>query len=79
MWRSERRSTQCSGSHEVPHVHHQGVGYQTSGARLLRDDVSISWGAALAAIGGSGGMRGTTPGSDPRFAYALIAMLAGRA
>jgi hypothetical protein len=38
---------------------------------------AISWGAALAAIGGSGGMRGTTPGSDPRFAYALIGMLAG--
>jgi uncharacterized protein len=38
---------------------------------------AISWGAAFAAIGGSGGMRGTTPGSDPRFAYALIAMLAG--
>jgi CAAX protease family protein len=38
---------------------------------------AISWGAALAAIGGSGGMRGTTPASDPRFAYALIAMLAG--
>jgi membrane protease YdiL (CAAX protease family) len=38
---------------------------------------AISWGAALAAIGGSGGMRGTTPGSDPQFAYALIAMLAG--
>jgi membrane protease YdiL (CAAX protease family) len=38
---------------------------------------AISWGAALAAIGGSGGMRGTTPGSGPRFVYALIAMLAG--
>ena len=38
---------------------------------------AISWGAALAAIGGSGGMRGTTPGSDPRFIYALMAMLAG--
>jgi membrane protease YdiL (CAAX protease family) len=37
----------------------------------------ISWGGALLAIGGSGGMRGTTPGSDPRFVYALIAMLAG--
>jgi membrane protease YdiL (CAAX protease family) len=37
----------------------------------------ISWGGALLAIGGSGGMRGTTPASDPRFAYALIAMLAG--
>jgi membrane protease YdiL (CAAX protease family) len=38
---------------------------------------AISWGAALAAIGGSGGMRGTTPGSDARFVYALMAMLAG--
>src|SRR5262245_26894515 len=38
---------------------------------------AISWGAALAAIGGSGGMRGTTPASDPRFVYALIGMLAG--
>jgi uncharacterized protein len=37
----------------------------------------ISWGAALVAIGGSGGMAGTTPESDPRFVYALIAMLAG--
>jgi len=37
----------------------------------------ISWGGALLTIGGSGAMRGTTPGSDPRFAYALIAMLAG--
>jgi uncharacterized protein len=38
---------------------------------------AISWGTALCAIGSSGGMRGTTPGSDPRFAYALIGMLAG--
>jgi membrane protease YdiL (CAAX protease family) len=38
---------------------------------------AISWGGALLAIGGGGGMRGTTPASDPRFAYALIAMLAG--
>jgi membrane protease YdiL (CAAX protease family) len=37
----------------------------------------ISWGGALLAIGGSGGMRGTTPTSDPRFVYALMAMLAG--
>jgi uncharacterized protein len=37
----------------------------------------ISWGGALLAIGGSEGMRGTTPGSDPRFAYVLTAMLAG--
>jgi membrane protease YdiL (CAAX protease family) len=37
----------------------------------------ISWGGALLAIGGSGAMRGTTPTSDARFAYALIAMLAG--
>ena len=28
---------------------------------------AISWGGALMAIGGSGGMRGTTPTSDPRF------------
>ena len=38
---------------------------------------AISWGGALVAIGGSGGMGGTTPTSDPRFVYALIAMLAG--
>lgn len=38
---------------------------------------AISWGAAFIAIGGTGGMQGTTPASDPRFAYALIAMLAG--
>ena len=38
---------------------------------------AISWGGALIAVGGSGGMQGTTPGSDPRFAYAVIAMLAG--
>jgi CAAX protease family protein len=38
---------------------------------------AISWGSALVAVGASGGMQGTTPGSDPRFAYALIAMLAG--
>ena len=38
---------------------------------------AISWSGALVAIGGSGPMRGTTPASDPRFVYALIAMLAG--
>lgn len=37
----------------------------------------LSWGGALLAIGESGGMRGTTPTSDPRFVYALMAMLAG--
>jgi membrane protease YdiL (CAAX protease family) len=37
----------------------------------------ISWSGALLAIGSAGGMRGTTPGSDPRFAYAVMAMLAG--
>jgi len=37
----------------------------------------ISWGGALVAFGSLAGMRGTTPGSDPRFPYALIAMLAG--
>jgi uncharacterized protein len=38
---------------------------------------AISWGGGLVAIDGAGGMRGTTPASDPRFVYALIAMLAG--
>jgi membrane protease YdiL (CAAX protease family) len=38
---------------------------------------AISWGAVLIAVGGAGGMHGTTPASDPRFAYALAAMLAG--
>ena len=38
---------------------------------------AISWGGALIAIGGSGSMAGTTPGSDPRFAYALMGMLVG--
>ena len=34
---------------------------------------AISWGGALMAIGGSGRMAGTTPTSDPRFVYALLA------
>jgi CAAX protease family protein len=38
---------------------------------------AMSWGTAFIAVGGSGGMQGTTPGSDPRFVYALVAMLAG--
>lgn len=38
---------------------------------------TISWGGALLAVGGAGGMQGTTPASDPRFKYALLAMLAG--
>jgi uncharacterized protein len=38
---------------------------------------AISWGGTLLAIGGSGGMAGTTPDSDPRFVYAFFAMLAG--
>jgi uncharacterized protein len=38
---------------------------------------AMSWGGGLTAVGGSGGMQGTTPGSDPRFVYALVAMLAG--
>ncbi|HYN06078.1 MAG TPA: hypothetical protein VES67_01685, partial [Vicinamibacterales bacterium] len=37
----------------------------------------ISWGGALLAIGGSGGMSGTTPASDPRFPFAGLTMLAG--
>lgn len=38
---------------------------------------TISWGGTLLAIGSAGGMRGSTPTSDPRFAYAVLAMLAG--
>jgi membrane protease YdiL (CAAX protease family) len=39
----------------------------------------LSWGGALLVIGTGGQMRGTTPASDPRFPYVLIAMLAGPA
>jgi membrane protease YdiL (CAAX protease family) len=38
---------------------------------------AISWGGVLAAVVGSGGMDGTGPTSDPRFLYAVLAMLAG--
>jgi membrane protease YdiL (CAAX protease family) len=38
---------------------------------------AVSWGGGLLAVGGGGAMQGTTPGSDPRFVYALMAMLAG--
>ncbi len=38
---------------------------------------TLSWGGAFLAIGGARGMQGTAPASDPRFPYALIAMLAG--
>ena len=38
---------------------------------------AISWGGALLATGGASPMLGTTPGSDPRFAYAVMAMLVG--
>ena len=38
---------------------------------------AISWGGALVIIGGSGAMAGTAPTSDPRFIYAVLAMLAG--
>jgi membrane protease YdiL (CAAX protease family) len=37
----------------------------------------ISWGGMLLAIGSAGGMHGTTPASDPRFVYAMMAMLVG--
>jgi membrane protease YdiL (CAAX protease family) len=37
---------------------------------------AVSWSGALLVIGSSD-MAGTTPGSDPRFPYALLAMLAG--
>jgi membrane protease YdiL (CAAX protease family) len=38
---------------------------------------AISWGGVILAIGGSGGAAGTSPGSDPRFVYAVLAMLGG--
>jgi membrane protease YdiL (CAAX protease family) len=38
---------------------------------------AISWGGVLLAIGGFTGMSTTSPTSDSRFVYALIAMLAG--
>ena len=38
---------------------------------------AISWGGALLAIGGVRGVSGTTATSDPRFVYAVLAMLAG--
>jgi pimeloyl-ACP methyl ester carboxylesterase/membrane protease YdiL (CAAX protease family) len=38
---------------------------------------AISWSGALLVIGGGGGMRATTPTSDPRFAFAVMAMLLG--
>jgi membrane protease YdiL (CAAX protease family) len=47
--------------------------HTTSGRHYFAVTLAISWGGALPAIGGSGGMLGTTPSSDPRFAYALMA------
>jgi membrane protease YdiL (CAAX protease family) len=38
---------------------------------------AISWGSALLVIGGSGSMTGTAPSDDPRFAFAVMAMLVG--
>jgi membrane protease YdiL (CAAX protease family) len=38
---------------------------------------AISWGGVILAISGSGGAAGTSPGSDPQFVYAFLAMLAG--
>ena len=38
---------------------------------------AISWGGVILAISGSAGAAGTSPGSDPRFVYAFLAMLAG--
>ncbi len=38
---------------------------------------AISWGGVLLVIGGSGEISNPTPTNDPRFAYALLAMLAG--
>ena len=38
---------------------------------------AISWGGVLVVIGGSAGVSGSAPTGDPRFAYAVLAMLAG--
>jgi uncharacterized protein len=38
---------------------------------------AISWGGVLVVIGGSAGMSESAPTGDPRFAYAVLAMLAG--
>jgi len=38
---------------------------------------AISWAGVLLVIGGSGSWQGASPTGDPRFVYALIAMLAG--
>jgi membrane protease YdiL (CAAX protease family) len=38
---------------------------------------AISWGAVLVVIGSSGEATGAAPTNDPRFAYAVIAMLLG--
>jgi membrane protease YdiL (CAAX protease family) len=38
---------------------------------------AISWGGSLLAIGGMQPLTGTAPTNDPRFVYALIAMLLG--
>ena len=38
---------------------------------------AISWGGSLLAIGGTQPLTGTAPANDPRFVYALIAMLLG--
>jgi hypothetical protein len=38
---------------------------------------AISWGGALLAIGGAGGMSGTAPTDDPRFPIAVLAILGG--
>ena len=56
---------------------HQGVRHETPGGRLLRADVRDLVGRRPAGHWRIGRMSGTTPTSDPRFAYALMAMLAG--
>lgn len=77
MWRSGTPSTPRSGLHERLAMDTKGFVTRHAVPTYFALTFAISWGGALLAIGGSGGMRGTTPQSDPRFVYALIAMLAG--
>jgi CAAX protease family protein len=40
---------------------------------------AISWGGVLLSLGGFAGMSAATPTGDPRFVYALLAMVGGPA
>ncbi len=53
------------------------LGWRPAGYLRGVRDVRDFLGGMLLVIGGAGGMRGTTPASDPLFALALMAMLVG--